>query len=242
MRHPLLARPLTRIAALLGTLCLFALLCPVGRTADGYPDEAIKAAYLYRFAGYVKWPSAHQSAAPFTIDVIGDGAVASELARLLPTHPINGHPAHVRIIRRISDLGDAQMLYIGTRFDGDVSRVIASVARRPILIVTDERRGLDDGGTINFVEAGRHVRFDVSLTAAGRAGLEISSELLSVAEHVRGGRVRSELDCLRGIAVGELDSGCAGPAMARRAPAGAAAPGSGWLAAREAPSRSGAMG
>lgn len=208
-------RVATRLTTLLGTMCLFASLCHTGHAASFYTDEAIKAAYLYRFAGYIKWPGSQHLSAPFTIDVIGDDAVASELARLLPDHPINGHPARVRIIRRIEDVGDAQMLYIGPRFTGDISSAIASIARKPLLVVTDEERGLDDGGTINFVEMGRHVRFDVSLTAAGRAGLQISSELLSVAAHVRGGHIRSGMDCGRSFISGEWDSGCPDRAMAR---------------------------
>jgi YfiR/HmsC-like len=217
MRSTRRSRVVVRLAGVLGTLCLLASLYQSARAAAYYSDEAIKAAYLYRFAGYVRWPGSQRPEAPFTIDVIGDGAVASELARLLPDHPINGHPARVRVIRRIADLGDAQMLYIGARFAGNLSSAIASVARRPVLVVTDEQRGLDDGGTINFVEVGRHVRFDVSLTAAGRAGLRISSELLSVAAHVRGDHVRSGTDCGPSFFTSEWDTGCPERAIAQAA-------------------------
>jgi hypothetical protein len=41
------------------------------------------------------------------------------------------------------------------------------------------------GGMIQFVREGKKVRFEVNLTAAQRAGLTLSSELLKVATAVR---------------------------------------------------------
>jgi hypothetical protein len=213
-------RGIIRLAVLLGLLCI---VCPLWRGAradDGYSEDAVKAAYLYRFAGYVKWPRDRSARAPFTIDVIGDGSVASVLRRLLPNHPVNGRMARVRVIRRIADLGDAQMLYIGNEYRGDIHAAIASIARRPVLVVTDEERGLDDGSVINFVEVDRRVRFEVSLTAAGRAGLEISSELLSVAARVEGGHLRSRTNCVRGRITGEWGLACPVQVSSQRADRG----------------------
>lgn len=210
-------RLIIRLAVLLGVLCI---LCPLWREAradDRYSEDAVKAAYLYRFAGYVKWPRKQPQHAPFTIDVIGDGSVAGVLRRLLPDHPINGKIARVRVIRRIEDLGDAQMLYIGDEYRGDIHAAIASIASRPVLVVTDEERGLDDGGVINFVEVDQRVRFEVSLTAAGHAGLEISSELLSVAARVEGGHLRSRTDCARSRITGEWGLACPVQVSSQRA-------------------------
>lgn len=184
-----------RGAIFVGVLGIICALSRVGLAAERYSADAIKAAYLYRFAGYVQWPGRQQPGSPFTIDVIGDTGVARELQRLLPDHPINGHPAGVQIIHRMDELGPAQMLYLGSGYTGDVRTALASIAGRPVLVVTDEGHGLDDGSMINFVETDERVRFEVSLTAAGRAGLNISSELLSVAARVQGGHFQSSAGC-----------------------------------------------
>jgi len=52
--------------------------------------------------------------------------------------------------------------------------------------VTDEDHGLDEGSTVNFMLVDHRLRFEISLTAATRSGLKISSELLSVAARVEG--------------------------------------------------------
>jgi hypothetical protein len=68
---------------------------------------------------------------------------------------------------------------------------------------------------LNFVTVDKRVRFEISLIAAERAGLRISSELLSVAIRVHGGRRQSDFLCLPLSPGEESDSPCA-PRLARR--------------------------
>ncbi len=160
------------------------------KAAEAFSADAVKAAFLYRFAGYVEWP---QSAAPdreITIAVMGSDKVAAELRKLLPERPAPNQPTQIRTIGNIRQLGGARILYIGTDFRGDLGSVIASIGAQPVLVVTDHDGGLDEGGAVNFLLVDRRLRFEVSLAAAERAGLKISSELLSVAVRVQGGRAR----------------------------------------------------
>jgi len=199
----------SRYPVMLGALLLLGVHYRIARAGAAYSEDAVKAAYLYRFAGYVRWPGSQVASSPFVIDVMDESGVAKELERLLPDHPINGHPARVRVIARTADLGDAQMLYVGEEFAGNVKALTASLGDRAILVVTDENEGLNDGGTINFIEgAGGHVRFEVSLTSAARAGLQISSQLLSVAVRVKGGHLHSGANCRASHIIRELGPGC----------------------------------
>jgi hypothetical protein len=152
-------------------------------------DEVI-AAYLYRFTSYIDWPQQALAGHPFIIDVYGDHGVAQALRRLLPGHPVHNEIAEVREIKSARDLGDPQMLYVGEGRTGFL-RAIAADGARHVLVVTDEEQGIDIGGSLNFVTVDNRVRFEVSLTAADRAGIKISSELLSVALRVHGGRRQS---------------------------------------------------
>jgi hypothetical protein len=176
------------------------------RAAGPYPEEAVKAVFLYRFAGYVQWPSAPRPAAAFTIAVLGGDEVAGQLRQLLPGHQIQGEPARVRIITRVTQLEDAQMLYIGPEYAGNVHALIAALGSRPVLVVTDEPGGLQEGSEMNFVLRGQHVRFEISVAAARRIGLKISSALLAVAERVKTGSVPAERPCAPGMSLGQAQS------------------------------------
>jgi hypothetical protein len=186
------AREITGIAcagaALLGIVGAVAgVISPAG-AAESYSEDAVKAAYLYRFAGYIDWPADAMADTPFTIAVFGAPGVAGELQRLLPAHPINKGIAQVRQINRMQDVGSAQILYVGSGHAEVLRNLKSSGARRSILVVTDEEGGLDSGSVLNFLTIDRRVRFEVSVTAAERSQLKISSDLLSVAVRIHGDR------------------------------------------------------
>lgn len=164
--------------------------------AEVYSPAAVKAAFLHRFAGYITWPSTQHAPRRFTIAVLGDEDVYVELQKLITHRQINGLPAQASQISSIRELGDAQMLYVGNAFVGDLRAILRAIAGRPVLVVTDRPDGLDAGATVNFLLANRRVRFEISLLAADRSGLRISSELLSVAARVEGTHPRSDTSCI----------------------------------------------
>jgi hypothetical protein len=152
--------------------------------ASSYSEDAVKAAYLYRFTQYIEWPEA-ATAEPFTIAVLDSPGVAAELRRILPSHRIKNSTAQVREITRTQDLGSAQVLYIGSAQIDRVRNVIATLAAPSVLIVTDAEQGLAAGSVVNFLMLEHRVRFEVSLSAADRSQLRISAELLGVATRVQ---------------------------------------------------------
>jgi len=176
-------------------LCVFAAIFAAAapaHAAPGYSEDSVKAAYLYRFTQYIEWPGSSASTEPFTIAVLNAPGVAEELERLLPDHPIKNAVAQVRVITRISELGHAQMLYLGAAPPGRLRNLIESIAFGPVLLVTDSEEGLELGSVLNFVTVESRVRFEVSLTAADKSRFRISSELLAVAARVRGGSRQSD--------------------------------------------------
>jgi hypothetical protein len=162
-----------------------------GIANGAYSDEAVKAAFLYRFTGFVDWPPESLEPGHFTIAVLGSRPVAKELARLLVKYPVKNLPARVRLVDHPREALDAQMLYVGASYPGDLREVTDALAQRPVLLVTDHPGALDEGSSVNFLVVDRRVRFEISLGAAQRAGLRVSSQLLAVAAHVRGAALSS---------------------------------------------------
>jgi len=178
-------------ARLLGALCACLLACwPLG-AADVHDEDEVEAAFLSRFAGYVEWPAEALAGQDFTIAVMGSNTIVEELQRILQHHTLKNLPAQVRRIRSLGELHDAQILFVGPEFNDDLKSIISRVAKHPVLLVSASDHGLDDGSCVNFLFVDRRVRFEVSLTAADRGGLRVSSELLSVAVRVQGRNMRS---------------------------------------------------
>jgi hypothetical protein len=165
---------------------MFALLLAISATsarAETFSVEAVKAAFLYRFASFVEWP-ADSPASPFVIAVAGDDDVATQLEALVPRMTVNHQPVQLRRVSRVADLDGVHILYVGPDALARTRALRSAALERPILIVTDDDRGLDAGAVINFVEANRNLRFEISLISADRARLKIDSALLSVAARV----------------------------------------------------------
>jgi hypothetical protein len=97
---------------------------------------------------------------------------------------MHGRPTQVRRVSRVAQLDGIHILYVGPALLSRTRALRAAAIGRPILIVTDDRAGLDAGGVINFLESNRNVRFEISLLASDRARLRIDSALLSVAARV----------------------------------------------------------
>jgi hypothetical protein len=191
-REERLAWPL-RLLALLSIGWTFLIL---STTASGatFSEDAVKAAFLHRFAAYVQWPHDLDETQPFVIAVDGGDDVAAQLLRLLPGLTIQDHHAELRRAQTVSDLDGVRILYVGPGRRAQTPALIQAASSRPILLVTDDDDGLAAGAIINFVRVERTVRFEVSLTAAGRSGLKINAGLLSVAARVEG-RPQAGLNC-----------------------------------------------
>jgi uncharacterized protein DUF4154 len=156
--------------------------------AQPYREDAVKAAFISRFTGYVEWPATTFKGGEFLIAVLGAPQIADELQRLVADRPVKNLPTRVRKITTAVEAREAQMLYVGPQYSGNLETLTKDLGPRPVLIVADHPRGLDEGSIINLLLVDQRVRFEVSLLAAERAGLKLSSELLSVAVRVRGAK------------------------------------------------------
>ncbi|HKY93503.1 MAG TPA: YfiR family protein [Nevskiaceae bacterium] len=159
---------------------------PAWSASEVYDADSVKAAFLYRFTGYVDWPEEALRETTFTIAVLGSPAIGAELERVVPSHLVKGLPAAVRTIQSIDQLGNAQMLFVGADYPGSIKALIDALGARPVLVVTDREHALDDGSAVNFLPLDRRVRFEISLEAAQKANLKVGPSLLAVAARVRG--------------------------------------------------------
>jgi len=151
--------------------------------APVFSADAVKAAFLYRFATYVEWPT-EGPAKPLVIAVAGAEDVGAHLDELLPRVTLRGSTPEVRRISRASELDGVHILYIGPKALARTRALRTAALTLPILIVTNDKEGLEAGAVINFFESDRNLRFEISLIAADRARLKIDSALLSVAARV----------------------------------------------------------
>lgn len=173
------------LRAVLACCVVWAAAIPAGRAVEGHSEEAVKAAFIFRFTAYVEWPEEALPQDSFTIAVLGDGSVAERLKALTAGRSLLSRPVQVREISNLAQAKDVQVLFVGRNRRTELRRLLAPVANRRVLVISDEVEGLEAGSAVNFLMADSRLRFEVSLPAAKRAGLKVSSEMLSVAARVQ---------------------------------------------------------
>ncbi|HEX4986750.1 MAG TPA: YfiR family protein [Burkholderiales bacterium] len=175
------------LAALLALLAWGGMPLPVAGAAEA-PDieQRVKAAFLFKFGGYVEWPDGVFAGkdSPLVIGVAGADSMAEELTQLVAGRTMNGRSVTVRRIRAGEPVTNVHVLFVGRPEMARLGEFVAQA--RPVLTVTDTEKGFSQGSVINFVVADNRVRFEVSLDAARRNGLKIGAPLLSVAMRVQG--------------------------------------------------------
>ena len=170
------------------TAVLAAGLC-VGLTAAPQEsiERAVKAAYLFNFTKFVRWPAGVGASDQFRLCVVGDHRFAAALDDIIKGESADGRPLVRLEPTSIETARGCQILFVGSETPEHGRQLLGAVRDLPVLTVGEAPTFLEQGGTIRFVVADDRVRFDVSLPAASRAGVEISSKLLRVARRVDGG-------------------------------------------------------
>jgi hypothetical protein len=159
--------------------------------ADNGPaslEHRVKAAFLYKIAGYVEWPNASfpQPDTPLTIGVVGAEPLAAELSQILAGRTAHDRPVRVRRLKASESLEGVHVLFVGREESAQLNQLASKAQQRSILIVSESERALAQGSAINFVIDEGRVRFEVSLVSARKSNVKLSSRLLAVAQQVMG--------------------------------------------------------
>jgi hypothetical protein len=172
-----------------GLLFVLAVLVPAHAQDAAVTEESVKAAFLYKFPGFVEWPAPHLERAedPVIVGVAGGADVFVELS-LIAQGRKSGRPLQLRRVQDPSNVAGLHMLFIGARERARAPELIRSAQQQGVLTVTEWEGALRLGSVINFVTTDGRVRFEISLEPAERSKLRLSSRLLAVAQQVHSTR------------------------------------------------------
>ncbi len=149
-------------------------------------EQAVKAAFIPKFARYVQWPTAIHPGArqPFNLCVIGRDPFGAMLDRAAAGEQVEGRAVTVRRLASADGAAQCHLAFVRGATPPDTSRLLLALRNRPVLTITDSRAG-PQRGMIHFTVAGGRVRFFIDDAAAAERGLNISSRLLALALGVR---------------------------------------------------------
>jgi len=157
----------------------------VAAGAQGPTEYEVKGAFMYKFGNFVEWPPAAFAGAgtPFIIGILGEDPFDGGLDQIVQNRTVQGRPVAVKRFRRVDEVQGVQILYLSASEAERWQKDLASLRGMNILTVCDQAH--QPGAVITFVFQGNKVRFAIDQAAADRAGLKLSSKLLSLAASVK---------------------------------------------------------
>jgi hypothetical protein len=152
------------------------------------PSEyQVKAAYLYNFGSFIRWPARAVAGKDdsFAVCVLGQDPFGHTIDSTLAGETLDGKPVVIRRISKPQDAGDCRILFISSTEEDHLKEILAAFDPAGVLTVSDMPGFSRRGGIIQFVLEGDRIRFEINLASAESAKLVLSSELLKVATNVR---------------------------------------------------------
>lgn len=189
IRHGLLGRLL---AAVLLALFIFAAGVVPSKAREPAPEDAVKAAMLYNFVQFVRWPDSVIPPEPeaeqeLVMGILGRDSLQEWLLDLAAT----GHrPGSLKTVQMNSlqelqaQKHKLQVLYVGRTAQQNLNTILQTLDGAPVLTVSDDELFVKQGGMMNFVRQNSRIRFDLNLDAAARGRLKISSRLYGLARRI----------------------------------------------------------
>jgi hypothetical protein len=147
-------------------------------------ESRVKAAYVYKFLRYVKWPETFRPPRPLLIGVDAERGLLDAL-RELDGLVVNDVPISVRALADPEDADGCAVVVFGAgapHADSLLSKLAA--AGKPVLTIGDDDSLRRQATMITFLRVGRNVAFAVDLVPANAVGIGFSAHLLQNAEFV----------------------------------------------------------
>lgn len=150
--------------------------------ADNLAEYRLKAAFLFNFLSFTEWPA--EVGNSLQLCVYGPNPFGEDFEKLQGRR-IGARTLTTRQVGSLEGLAGCQAIFITRPMIDNLSRVLASLGKRPVLTVADSPGAMQSGVAINMNTAQNKVTFEANLAAARAQGLDLSSKLLRLATEVR---------------------------------------------------------
>jgi YfiR/HmsC-like len=150
-------------------------------------EYSVKLAFLYNFTKFIEWPSGsyRDPGAPLVICIIGHDPFSAEVEGELLSRKVAGHPVEFRTLRSSDTMSACQVVFIPDTEKSQIDGIMKALKGLSTLTVGETEGFAVLGGMINLTVEEKKVHFEINQLAAERAGLKVSSKLLSIARVVR---------------------------------------------------------
>ncbi len=165
--------------------------------AEGRAREyKIKAALLFNFLKYAKFPKGTYSSSsePIQVLIVGKDPFGPVLKKSLGKKKIGGRSIQIRRVKSIPKDITAQLIFTSGLKPHEEKQLIAQLKDKPSLLVGESPGFAKAGGFINlYLDKGK-VRFEIKSTRQSTTRIKLKAELLKLARIVKSDLLPTEAE------------------------------------------------
>lgn len=143
-------------------------------------NSKIKAIFLYNFTKYIEWPASYKQG-DFVIGVLGSSPLVEELEKMALKSKVGTQSFIIKKFKDANEVSNCHMLYISNSKASSMEAAINKLKKTHTLIITECGGCAKKGSAINFVSVNNKQRFELNKINAGKFGLQVSSNLATLA-------------------------------------------------------------
>jgi hypothetical protein len=159
---------------------------PVRGQSTTATEYELKAAFIFNFAKYIRWPasSTHDAGKPFIIGIIGKDPFGQVLDDVMRGQRVDGRVVVVKRFVEIEESVNSDILFVASSERANLQSIFSVLRKSPVLTVSDLELFAERGGMIGLITEQSRVRFAINVEAFERVGLKPGSPLLRLARLV----------------------------------------------------------
>jgi hypothetical protein len=145
----------------------------------------LRASYVQNLSKFIDWPESAFAADTQHFHVCIQGEeILNTMASKLQGQTIGSRSIIVSPLSRHPKGTGCQALYINASELWRLNNILAEIGNRPVLTISDGSPFAKSGGMIELIPENSRLVFEINQTAIERAGLKISSKVLTLAKSV----------------------------------------------------------
>ena len=158
---------------------------PTSEAKNTEREYKIKAAFLYKFAKFTKWPedAFHDASAPLRVCVLGHIPFPEALDSIAGKR-VSSRQIAISSLGQVEQADSCHVVFISASEATNLRAILAHLSQRPVLTISDMRGFATEGGMITLKTVNNKIRFTVNVIATRNGALSLSPQVLRLADIV----------------------------------------------------------
>ncbi|HEX2394030.1 MAG TPA: YfiR family protein [Bacteroidales bacterium] len=132
--------------------------------------------FIYNFSRLIEWPANYRTG-DFIIGVLGTAEVAGELEAYTKGKKVGAQNILIMRYKTPAEIQQCHILFIPFVRTKQLPEVVANLATKSTLIITEKTGALNDGAAINFIILEDRMKFELRAENANKYGIKFSAKL-----------------------------------------------------------------